>query len=444
MRISRRIKSLALAGALAVAGVAPAIAPQVASAARTPELGVVAPAEYSRPEGKTGIWAKNFRIIGTYKGEVNVGVSFDKTTTNDWFSLPAHEGLTLNYGYYKWDRVQSIAFKGTIANANKALASMTLDTGRPGKNAMKVLVTKDDLGYVFAPSNGHFYKFVAAPAITNSDAAAAARKLIFRGVSGYLATVTSSVENDFVGVSIQGARNVWIDGADNANEGEWKFTGGPEKGRIFFKLTCATKAKDSADSCTGANSVVSNGNGSTKYSTATSAAVAKKTYASWETDEPNNWGTDENFIATNWQGTVGKWNDLADSTSSITGYVAEFSGIKGGAAPKVFSATGVLNKTKSSYYVTNVKVRRETFSDRVVDTISWKAPRDGSPTYYRVTREVRGQPLWRLVCYTKNLSCKSSLQAVHAVYTVSAYYRRAPLSYSGMDFFSTKQGLSIS
>jgi hypothetical protein len=46
--------------------------------------------------------------------------------------------------------------------------------------------------------NGHYYDFVSAPNILWTDANTAAQSLVFHGVNGYLATLTSAAENNFL------------------------------------------------------------------------------------------------------------------------------------------------------------------------------------------------------------------------------------------------------
>ncbi|MDB2425647.1 prepilin-type N-terminal cleavage/methylation domain-containing protein [Litoricolaceae bacterium] len=89
----------------------------------------------------------------------------------------------------------------------------------------------------------HFYKFI--PNENDSDpidwtqSETAAEGSTYCGLQGYLATITSREENDFIfsrfiqddGSPLAG----WIGGSDADNEGEWKWRGGPEDGVIFTR-----------------------------------------------------------------------------------------------------------------------------------------------------------------------------------------------------------------
>lgn len=57
------------------------------------------------------------------------------------------------------------------------------------------------------------------------------------GESGYLATVTSKEEDSFVTTLLNklGLKKAWL-GAQDADEGKWKWTGGPEKDTFFWSI----------------------------------------------------------------------------------------------------------------------------------------------------------------------------------------------------------------
>ena len=73
----------------------------------------------------------------------------------------------------------------------------------------------------------NYYQVIASPLDWNSASIAAAQ-LVYNGMQGHIATVSTKAENDFI-VSLRGAgRTVWIDGSDAAAEGTWGYTAGPE------------------------------------------------------------------------------------------------------------------------------------------------------------------------------------------------------------------------
>lgn len=146
---------------------------------------------------------------------------------------------------------------------------------------------------VLNTDNGHYYEYVAAP-VTFDAALAAAASLNFGGRTGYLATVTSDAERDFIFASVTQADH-WLAGTDRDDEGTWRWVAGPESGQIFWQ------------------------DGTTV------------TYASWGSlpgfePEPNNVGDEDGLIA-NFGGNRIYWND--SPLTNVTGYVVEYGPVAG-------------------------------------------------------------------------------------------------------------------
>lgn len=83
-------------------------------------------------------------------------------------------------------------------------------------------------------SNGHWYEFVNTSASWTDANAAANAATYFDGsntLGGYLATITSSNENSFLGTL---AGDGWIGLTDEASEGSFLWAGGPEAGTLTF------------------------------------------------------------------------------------------------------------------------------------------------------------------------------------------------------------------
>jgi len=98
-------------------------------------------------------------------------------------------------------------------------------------------------------SNGSYYKYVTATGITWQQAKAAAEQLTFNGMQGYLATVTTLQERNFIDQTIFSDTkpdNTFVGGSDSYQEGVWRWVTGPEgledggKGLIFFDGTSRT------------------------------------------------------------------------------------------------------------------------------------------------------------------------------------------------------------
>lgn len=96
---------------------------------------------------------------------------------------------------------------------------------------------------VIEAPNGHAYQYVAAPRGTWEAARIAAQKRVHRGRRGYLATITSAAEHQFIidGVFPHTYSDVTYLGGRQASPGEWRWVTGPEgkedggKGRLFWR-----------------------------------------------------------------------------------------------------------------------------------------------------------------------------------------------------------------
>ena len=208
------------------------------------------------------------------------------------FSLPFTTGLTLNTGYTSWTGITSIVFYGTKTNINTALAAMTMSMGSV-KTAVKINleVSFYDSNYKYNPNNKHFYRYVAGN-ITYANAKTGAATYSYMGKTGYLLTITSEDENNFVNNNISGT-NIWLAITDVTSEGNWIIDAGPELG---------TQIKTSNGQLTG--------NISGQYN-------------NWCGGEPND-ANNEDYATTKWNGGT-CWNDLPNSWSEVQGYVVEIS-----------------------------------------------------------------------------------------------------------------------
>ena len=121
------------------------------------------------------------------------------------------------------------------------------------------------------PENGHYYESITLPhALGWLAAEKAASRRRFRGVQGYLATITSASENEFVsqafarepndsldydegsfesietgqvaGLFLSALKPSWIGASDAEEKGNWKWVSGPEQGQTFFNATTADSA----------------------------------------------------------------------------------------------------------------------------------------------------------------------------------------------------------
>jgi gliding motility-associated-like protein len=206
--------------------------------------------------------------------------TFDITTTS---------GLTLDTGYSSWTGVKEINFIGSASNIESALNSIELNTTNllGGEIKLQVFISPQITNVFFNSANGHMYRFVSGN-ISWTNAASAAVSSSYESESGYLVSITSKQEQNFVNNKIS-ATNIWIGLSDKDSEGVFKWEQGPEAGTVIRS---------------GSN-------------------IAGQ-YNNWESGEPNNYGG-EDYVAAKWNGGTG-WNDFPNLPSGnyINGYLIEY------------------------------------------------------------------------------------------------------------------------
>lgn len=209
-------------------------------------------------------------------------------------------GIVASLGYNLNNNFTRISFTGTQTNINNALQSLKANTGSSGVVNISVSVTLNPSGYFYLPSNGHFYRPMNWPGgLSGGDAVYNQIKNLasgqtFKGQTGYLVTITSQDEQNFIQANVPGS-NILIALTDRQQEGVWRWDAGPESGTII-------KTSNSGGNVSGQ-------------------------YNNWCSGEPNNWGSGEDYTVTKWGG-GNCWNDFGPPASSfpgsISGYVVEF------------------------------------------------------------------------------------------------------------------------
>jgi hypothetical protein len=238
-----------------------------------------------------------------------VSVSLSSITSGTTVSFPVTTNLTASYGYTDtWNNRTSMNFRGTPANVNAALASMTLTTGSI-KTAININVTAMlyEAAYYYNPTNNHFYQFVSG-AVNYATAKNGAAGSSYKGKTGYLVTITSQSEDNFVLNNVSG-QNFWIAASDANSEGAWYLDAGQEANTNIW------------------NTSVSGITNTTYTSYASTGNNASGQYSNWCNGEPNNADgahNGEDYAVTKWGG-GSCWNDLAsENYSGIGGYVVEY------------------------------------------------------------------------------------------------------------------------
>ena len=245
------------------------------------------------PPGRTyqvstsGQDASGFVISGFTSETLLTSIGLVNPPSGTTFSITTTTGLSFATGYNTWSNITRISFTGTQANVNNALASLKINTGSTlGNVQISVSTTINPSGYYYNATNGHFYRPIATGA-TYTDSKILAAQQTFKGQTGYLLTITSADEQNFIIANVP-QNNIWFALSDRLQEGYWRIDDGPENGTLIN---------------------IGNYN----------ANPQPGTYQNWCGGEPNNAGG-EHYAVTKWGG-GGCWNDLPNWSNP---YVIEF------------------------------------------------------------------------------------------------------------------------
>lgn len=228
---------------------------------------------------------------------------------------------------------EEVTFSGSHTDMGDVLSSGITWHAPAGAATTEVHVTvteaPDGDNFFFWPSHPdglRFYEFVGSGSgWSEARDDAAGRELLTEfsgidgtgGVPGYLATITSEAENDFIAENTD-ASDIWIGASDDveavndvvgeghyadqdAVEGNWYWVTGPEAGTNFCSGNDPCSAK-------------------------TDPQTGEPHVTSWASGEPNDNGTGEHFAVTNWNADRGLWNDLS-TASREESYLVEYGGL---------------------------------------------------------------------------------------------------------------------
>ena len=208
--------------------------------------------------------------------------------------------------------------RNTVTRGHQFVAQLTQKVAMAAARAIMLfpLCVGTARAAIFNPSTGHYYDFVSG-SFTWSEARDAAASSSFNGSQGYLVTITSEAENDFIVNNLilpnfpVDSRSAWgwIGASDAAIEGDWQWVTGPEAGTAFW---------------------LGNAGGS----------PVGGAYSNWEAAEPNAFLNEHYahiFTAT---GFVGQWNDFPNSER--LGYYVEYGGLESESIPEPSSVFGLL------------------------------------------------------------------------------------------------------
>lgn len=253
------------------------------------------------------------------------------TVTAGAVRLGTTTGLTAPTGYTtgQWTSgsATDIAFEGNETNLDNALASLQF----LGSSAT-MTSTAAPAGAAYYAATGNFYRYIVSNDVDWTDAETQAGNTAnqLNGITGYLASITSQGEMDFVVEKIGGTNPAWVGGSDATSEGTWRW----RNGDVFW-----------------------NGAGSANGG----APATADTFHDWCTDqEPNNSGNEDYLQIRFTGGDNSCWNDLSNDGSDSAsndpdGFVAEYDG-----------SSSAVATTFSNVVPTAVSVTRNSPSGQII------------------------------------------------------------------------------
>ena len=256
---------------------------------------------------------------------IPTGASLKLTTTT---GLTASTGFTS--GSNTFSSFTTITFSGLLSNINNALATLQYVSGATtGSPVVQVTVSSLDTNYALNGYNGHFYVSNTTLGLANAtylNARTTAKLQSYRGLTGYLTTITSAGENSFISNNIASALNIIFGATDELVEGVWRWDtsgGSPEAGTQFWQG-------------------------------AANGSAVGSSYSAWSSGvEPNDYGG-EDYPVTNWGGNLGIWNDCNNTIcgAGTAKYVIEF-GTSASDGGFVNSSSNLASSTFSLFYATS-------------------------------------------------------------------------------------------
>jgi hypothetical protein len=319
---SRKVVRVLLAAALLASGVAVTsgvpLAASAASSSISPEVrlmnGSAPTVEAPVTLTADGITV-HYPVVVTGFTAASLSATISVPSGTGRFSFTTTSGITALFGYPSLsDGGHEIGFFGDNAAVTNILADHLHWTGEStGDVTVSVAVNAYEEGFIYNPVNGHFYEFVSS-SVSWLDASnsAVTRTHPSTGTQGYLATITSASENDFIASKVN-APSIWIGATDDfsfinavtasafadqsASEGKWHWVTGPEAGMQFWE---------------GAqNGVTVSGS---------FAAWGDAVYGGVNV-EPNSSG---NCGLTNWGSPLGRWDDQGCASGNTKSYLVEY------------------------------------------------------------------------------------------------------------------------
>lgn len=241
----------------------------------------------------------------TYSGNITAAtVSISPVVNGDVLSvngLPAGLSSEWNSG----SKILTISGTSNATDYQAALRLVKFETTSASTDTRTVDFNLGDGVGLTLNGQKHFYEVVENGShIHWTDARTASLNKTYSGASGYLATITSETEGNYIADKV--SKNTWIGASDNAVQGIWKWMDGPEAGIQFWQR------QSTGTTVNGCYENWGDGEPNNAYSTGHSPTYEDFAHI-WGNENPNN-------------PNIGKWNDYWNDESSVTNYLVEYGG----------------------------------------------------------------------------------------------------------------------
>jgi uncharacterized repeat protein (TIGR01451 family) len=310
--------------------------PQMASASNPPELNVSGSVTYFLADDPVLV-APELTLTGDNIDSVQVSIIDNFASGDDYLGIQGETGTSGTLSGIDWSYSTATGIMNLQNNASASTYQSVLRQITYYSTSGILSATTRTIGFsigssLYCADTGHYYEYVASSGISWDDAVTAAAWRSYFGLQGYLATVTSQAENDFINSKLEG--DAWMGAADSATESRWCWVTGPEAGTYFFHQTAAAGNSVHLQSDYG-NTIGSGGE----------PAISGQ-YNKWADGQPDDYcdygSVAENyahFYKNDYYHTGGTWNDYPDDngygSGIVLGYVVEFGGMAGDPNPQL-------------------------------------------------------------------------------------------------------------
>lgn len=281
-------------------------------------------------------------------------------------TLTTINGLTIPSAFTDVTQVNALSFTGSLNDVNTAIATLRFVKAANGTSVIDFQAA--DSSALVNKDNNHVYEVVASTASWTDAKNAALLKTVPKlgggTCPGYLATITSPEENDFVYGKVREAS--WLGGSDATTEGSWYWVTDPDISSTKFWQGTGSSSGGAAT-----NSMYTNWNGA---------------------GEPNNSGSNEDAIQ---MLSSGLWNDLPDTGSTLTKYIVEYGSTS--CTPEAAVSTAAVTYTAQVADVPGAPTSVSGTAGQRSVSLTWAAPSsDGgsSITDYVVEYKVASGSTW--------------------------------------------------